>query len=413
MRANLLRAWGAAASAALLAGLPATGARAECAFENDQPISSLSAAFEAWKAVTDAMAECGNFSAELDQEFRTKLPTAMAAEPSLYDIGGVSNGTITPLLNDGTIRPLDDLIAEHAPDLAPNRIIQVDGETMAVAMMVNAQSLMYRRDILEELGIEVPQTYDELLEAARAIEEAGVVDYPLGATMKSGWDLAQDFNNMFVGYGGTWVNDDSTPNVNTEAGLKALETMRALTEFMDPEYLVADSTYVQQQLQQGKVAMANFWASRAGAMDDEVESQVVGLIETAAAPRAMEGGPPATTLWWDGIVIATNISDEEAGAAFRVAMEGMDPEMVEAHNDEAIWLIEGYEPGRLAQGAIASATADPVPTSYPSTSQMGLMHTALGNELPAFFTGDRDAEETLAAVEASYTQSAKEAGLIE
>ena len=411
MRANLMR-MGVATGAALLATAAATGARAECSFDNDQTISSLSAAFEAWKAVTDAMAECGNVSAELDQEFRTKLPTAMAAEPSLYDIGGVSNGTITPLLNDGTIRPLDDLITEHAPDLPPNRIIQVDGETMAVAMMVNAQSLMYRSDIFEELGLEVPQTYDQVLEAARAIQEAGVVDYPLGATMKSGWDLAQDFNNMFVGYGGTWVNDDSTPNVNTEAGINALETMKALTEFMDPEYLVADSTYVQQQLQQGRVAMANFWASRAGAMDDEVESQVVGLIETAAAPRAMEGGPPATTLWWDGIVIATNISDEEADAAFRVALEGMDSEMVEAHNDEAIWLIEGYEPGRLATGAIQSAESDPPPTSYPSTSQMGLMHTALGNELPAFFTGDRGAEETLAAVERAYTQAAEEAGLL-
>ena len=359
------------------------------------------------------MAECGSFNAELDQEVRNKLPAAMAADPSLYDIGGVANGTITPLLNDGSIRPLDDLIAEYAPDLAPNRIIQVDGETMAVAMMVNAQALMYRRDIFEELGLEVPQTYDEVLEIARAIEEADVVDYPLGATMKAGWDLAQDFNNMFVGYGGTWVNEDSTPNVNSEAGVKALETMKALTEFMDPEYLVADSTYVQQQLQQGRVAMANFWASRAGAMDDEVESQVVDLVETAAAPRAMEDGPPSTTLWWDGIVIASNIPDEEAEAAFRVAMEGMDTDMVKANNDEAIWLIDGYEPGRLATGAIASATAEPAPPSYPSTVQMGLIHSALGNELPSFFTGDRTAEEALAAVEASYTRDAREAGLIE
>jgi hypothetical protein len=91
----------------------------------------------------------------------------------------------------------------------------------------------------------------------------------------------------------------------------------------------------------------------------------------------------------------------------------MDPEMVEGANDEAIWLIEGYEPGRLAMGAIESATADPTPPSYPSTAEMGLMHTALGNELPSFFTGERDAEATLAAVEASYLQSAREAGLIE
>ena len=60
--------------------LMSTGAYA-CAFENTQPVSSLSAGFEAWKSVTDAMAECGNFEAELDQEFRTKQPAAAERIP--------------------------------------------------------------------------------------------------------------------------------------------------------------------------------------------------------------------------------------------------------------------------------------------------------------------------------------------
>ena len=400
----------------LLAGavsLLGTAAWAECAFQNDTEVKSLSAGFEAWKAVTDAMAECGNVQAELDQEFRTKQPAAFAADPSLYQIGGVSNGTITPLINEGTIRPLDDLIAEYGQDLAPNQLVQIDGQTMAVAMMVNAQHLMYRSDILEELGLEIPTTWDGVLEAAQAIQDAGVVEYPLGATMQSGWNLAQDFNNMFVGYGGTFVGDDGQPQINTEAGVNALNTMKALTEYMDPEYLTHDSTVVQQQFQQGKIAMANLWASRAGAMDDENESEVVGLVDAAGAPLAMEGGPPATTLWWDGIVVAQNISDEEAAAAFQVAMEGLDTEMVQANNDLAIWLVPGYEPGRLAQGAIASATATPPPPSYPSTTEMGLMHTALGNELPAFFTGEKSAEEALAAVEEAYMTAAREAGVME
>ena len=393
--------------------LMGTAAAADCAFENETPIRSLSAGFEAWKAVTDAMAECGNVQAELDQEFRTKQPAAFAADPSLYEIGGVSNGTVTPLLNEGTIRPLDDLVEKYGENLSANQLIRVNGDIMAIAMMVNTQHLMYRTDIFEDLGLEVPTTYDEVLEAAAAIQEAGVVEYPLGATMASGWNLAQDFNNMFLGFGGTFYNDDSTPAVNSEAGVQALEMMKALTEYMDPEYLVSDSTYVQQQFQQGKIAMANLWASRGGAMDDAAESQVVGLVGSAAAPRATADGPPATTLWWDGIVVARNIPDEAADAAFRVAMEGLDQEMVQASNDDAIWLVSGYEPSDMATGAIATATADPAPISYPSTSQMGLMHTALGNELPAFFTGERSAEETLAAVEESYIAQAKEAGLLE
>ena len=390
--------------------LMASVAWAGCAFENTVPVKSLTAGFEAWKAVTGAMAECGNVEPELDQEFRTKQPAAFAANPSLYHIGGVSNGTITPLLNEGTIRPLDELVAKYGQNLSPNQLIKIDGKVMAIAMMVNTQHLQFRADLLDELGIDVPTTYDDVLAAAAKIKESGKVAYPIGATMKTGWNLAQDFNNMFMGYGGQWFKDGSLPNVNTDAGIKALETMKALTEFMDPEYLVSDSTYVQQQFQQGKIAISNLWASRAGAMDDEKESQVVGKVNTAAAPNAMDGAPPATTLWWDGIVIAKNISDEEAEAAFKVAMEGLDSEMVRSNNAAAIWLIDGYEPNRLSKGAIETINKGPVP--YPSSVQMGLMHSALGDNISDFFTGTKSAAETLESVEQAYLTAAKEAGLV-
>ena len=393
--------------------LMGTSAFAACSYENTVPLKSLTAGFEAWKAVTDAMAECGNFQAELDQEFRTKQPAAFEANPSLYQIGGVSNGTITPLLNAGTIRPLDDLVAKYGQNLQPNQLIKVDGKTMAIAMMVNTQHLMYREDIFNDLGLEVPTTWDEVFAAAETIKEAGVVDHAIGATMKSGWNLAQEFVNMYPAFGGEFFNDDNSAAVNSEAGMKALETMAKTLDYTDPEVLVSDSTYVQQQFQQGKIAMSNLWASRGGAMDDEAESTVVGKVKMAGAPLAMEGGAPATTLWWDGIVIAANITDEEADAAFRLAMEGLDEEMVKGANEAAIWLVKGYEPGPLAAGAIASSTASPAALPYPSTTLMGLMHTALGNELPAFLTGERDAAATLVAIEEAYATSAKEAGVLE
>lgn len=111
-------------------------------------------------------------------------------------------------------------------------------------------------------------------------------------------------------------------------------------------------------------------------------------------------------------MIAANITDEEAEAAFRLIVEGMDTEMVKANNDAAVWLIPGYEPNRLAQGAIATLTATPPAVSYPSTVAMGLMHTAVGNNVSNYLTGATDAETTLLAIEADYLVSAKEAGLI-
>ena len=383
---------------------------AACSFSNSVPLKSLTAGFQAWKSVTGAMAECGNLEAELDQDFRLKQPDAFAANPSLYHIGGVANSTMVPLLDAGTIRPLDGLVAKYGKHLKPQQLIKIDGKIMAVAMMVNAQHLMYREDIFNNLGLAIPSTYGELISAAEKIQQAGTVDYPLGGTYKAGWNLAEEFVNMYLGYGGEFFGNGNEPAINNLDGVLTLETMKELTRFMDPEYLVSDSTYVQKQFQQGKIAMANLWATRAGAMDDAKESQVIGKVQFASAPAPTMGNRPASTLWWDGIVIAKNISDAEADAAFRVAMEGLDRQMVQAHNEDAIWLIDGYSAGKAAKGASETASNGAVP--YPASKKMGLMHTALGNGIADFLTGKKDARKALADIESAYRTAAKEAGLM-
>jgi ABC-type glycerol-3-phosphate transport system substrate-binding protein len=397
-----------AASAASLA--VAGPASAACSFRNTTQIRSLTAAFEAWKAVTAAMAECGNVASELDQEFRRKQPDAFAANPALYHIGGVSNGTIVPLLNANTIRPLDDLVAKYGQNLNPNQLIRIQGRVMAIAMMVNAQHFMYREDLFQELSIPAPQTWDDALAAAEKIKASGRMQYPLAATMRTGFDLSQEFVNLFLGFGGRFTNPDNTPALRGEAGQKTLDMMRRIAAYLDPNFLTADSTFVQRQMQQGRSAMTNLWASRAAAMDNAAESTVVGKVAMAAAPAAVAGGPSATTLWWDGIVIARNIPDAEADAAFRVAMEGIDEEMVRANNDVAVWLIRGYRPTRLSQGVVASAERRAA--SYPSTPTMGLMSSIIGERAADFMAGRRSAAETLADIETAYVSRAREQGLI-
>lgn len=382
---------------------------AACDFKPSSKVSLLANSFAAWKAVSDAMGECGNFEAELDAEFRKKQPDAFAANPSLYQLGGVSNGTIQPLLSAGTIRPLDDLVAKYGKDLQPNQLIRINGQIMAIAMMVNNQHLMYREDIFKSLGLEVPTTYYELLTAADKVAASGQVQYALGGTYKAGWNLAEEFVNMYMGMGGDFF-DGSKPSINNVMGIRTLEMMRNLTHYMDPEYLVADSTYVQQQFQQGKIAMAVLWATRAAAMDDAKESQVVGKVKMAAAPSPVSGALPASTLWWDGVVLAKNMTDQQADEAFQLLMEGIDREMVTNNNDAAVWLINGYKPGPMAMGAAETAENGALP--YPNGVEMGLMHTALGNNVADFLTGKETAEQTLLDIEAEYTTAAKEKGLL-
>ncbi len=402
--------WVAFAGILALALCASGQARAACGYRNATPLKSISAGFQAWKTLSAAMVECGDVTPELDQSFANKLPEALAAKPALYQMAGLANDSIIAVLSAGTIRPLDELVARYGKSLSPNQIIKLNGHAYVIGIDVNDQTLFYRADILQKLGIAVPKTWNDVLAAAEKIRQSGLVPHPIGATMQSGWNLGEDFVNMFLGFGGEFFKNGNEPNIDGPAGMQALAMMKKLTAYMDPNYLSADPTYVQQQMQQGKIAMSNMWASRAGAMEDPAQSKVVGLIASAAAPEAVSGGKPATTLWWDGLSIATNVTDAQADAAMQVIAGVMNERTISAHMNDVIWLLPGYKPTKLVQGAIDSLQSGAA--SYPSSVRMSMLHAAIGNTIAAYFLDKATAEQALAAAESAYRTSAREAGLL-
>ncbi|WP_374624055.1 ABC transporter substrate-binding protein, partial [Devosia sp.] len=294
-----------------------------------------------------------------------------------------------------------------------NQLIKIDGKVMAIAFMGNGQHLFYRKDILEKAGVEAPKTYDDVLAAAAKIKEAGLMEYPLAASVKPGWDLAAEFVNDYLATGAEFFEPGSAKlAINNDNGLKVLELMRAQIAFMDPDYLTFDAGEIQKEYEAGNVAIMNEWGSIGGAILDG-EGSAAGVVENtilAAAPTFGGGSIPAAALWWDGFTIAKNISDADAEASFAAMVHGISPAMVAANPNAATWLVKGYEPGPAAVGVIANANGGA--RAYPMTPFMGLLHTALSTELADFVAGKEDAAKALADVEAAYSAAAKEGGFL-
>ncbi|MEM7243197.1 MAG: extracellular solute-binding protein [Pseudomonadota bacterium] len=339
----------------------------------------------------------------------------MQGNPAEYTSAIIANSSIVALMNEDVIRPLDDLVAKHGGDLKANQLITIGGNVMAVAFMANAQHLVYRADVLDQIGMEPPSTYEDMLAAAEKIRAEGIMENPVGGAYKAGWNLAQEFNNMFLGYGGAHFKDGSAePNVNSEAGVNALNMMKALSEYMNPDFLTHDSNATNAEYRAGNVALMNMWGSRAATMTDaDGVSDAVKDGFAIAGPMTVGGGStPATTLWWDGWTVAKNISDEEAEATFIAMKNAIDPSILSDGEvaKQAVWLIDGYEPTEAAVGVFAAAQSNSIP--YPMLPYMGLMHTALGAELADFMQGKESAEQALADVEAAYIAAAKEKGFL-
>lgn len=405
------------AATAISTVLGASAAFAECAIEEGR-VAILSNDFPALHAMAEGAMECASDTVEVTAnqttEHRDIQVAALTADPAQYTSAVVANSSIVPLLNEGLIRPLDDLIAEYAPDLPDGNKITIDGQVMAIAFMANAQHLYVREDILEEVGADVPTTYDEVLDVLEQIREAGIMEYPFAMNTASGWNLGEEFVNMYMGMGGQFFEPGSAqPAVNNEVGVAALEMLAALNEYANPDFLTFDSNATQSLWESGELAVAYMWGSRGGGILDAENSteEITSNTLLVAAPIVADTGIPASTLWWDGFTIAENISDEDAAATFQAIMHGLRPEVVAANNEDAVWLMEGYEP--TAAGAGVAATAQAGARPYPMLPYIGLMHTALGNELAQFMQGEESAEQALADVEAAYISAAQEQGFLQ
>ena len=402
------------AVAGAMSALMATGAYA-C--EINARVSVVGNEFPAIQSVGAGAQACtgAEVSTNLTADHQQINVPGMQGNPAEYTSAIVANSSIVALMNEDVIRPLGDLVAEHGQGLKKSQLITIGGEVMAVAFMANAQHLVYRADVLEQIGVEPPKTYEDMLAAAAMIREKGIMENPVGGAYAAGWNLAQEFNNMFLGMGGSHFKDGSAePNVNSDAGVATLEMMKALSEYMNPDFLTHDSNATNAEFRAGNVAIMNMWGSRAATLvtADGVPQEVVDGFAIAGPMTVGGGSTPASTLWWDGWTVAKNISDAEAEATFIAMMNGIDPSMMESEEirTQAVWLIDGYEPTPAAVGVFEAAAMNTIP--YPMLPYMGLMHSALGAELTDFMNGSESAEQALKDIEAAYVAAAKEKGFL-
>ena len=383
----------------------------------DGKINILANEFTTLRIVMEEAEKCAGPDADFNVTFSVdhqKLQgPALAANPSEFSAKIVTNGSITPLMNEGLLRPLDDLVEKYGQGLNKSQLITFDGKIYAVAFMANAQHLWYRESIFNELGIAVPTTYEEVIAAAAKIKASGKMANPYAGAFKAGWNLSQEFVNMYLGHGGEFFKPGTAePSINNAKGVAALNVIKQLTELSNPDFLTQDTNAVKEEWESGNVAIMHVWGSAAASLlDDEGDQAIKADTRLAAPPTVGGGSDAATTLWWDGISIATNTSDADAEASFRALVgAASSSEMANANPNATVWLINGYTPGDAALGVAAAAQMGAAP--YPSIPQMGLLHGAMSNEMVEFLQGTESAEQALKDIEAAYIAKAKEQGFL-
>ena len=408
------------ASVAVLAVLPGL-AQARCEKLSNVKageVNIIGNSFPALQHIAKEMESCTQGGVKVQFKMtpnaRTETEQAFASEGKVpFDAAVVSMGVYSGLQSKGQLQSMTDLVNKYRTKykIEDNMLVKVNGEVMAIAFMQNAQNLFYRKDLFDKHSIKAPATYADMMDAAKMLKakEPGI-EFPIAQTFAKGFDSQVEFVNLYAGYGGKFFKPGSAaPDFSNEAGVKALETMKAMTAHMTPNYLASNSDDVMNQFQQGKAAMGVLWASRASRMDDAAASKIVGKMEFAAAPAVQAGGKSATHLWWDGVVMPKSMTGDRE-TVFQVMMEALDEETMQKGNDLTIWIRSAYKPTRFGTGVTASAKAGaPV---WPTEPYFSLAQGELGKVIPEVLTGALTPKAALDSAAAAYTKAATEKGFI-
>lgn len=126
-----------------------------------------------------------------NESYKTKIKSAVGANelPDIFFTWG--GGFSKNFVESGKVLPLDEYyIGEFKANLPQTALNNAtyDGKLYGVTYTTPVSLLFYNQTMFQELGLEVPQTWEEMVTVCQAFLDKGIT--PLGVSVKDTWVLA-------------------------------------------------------------------------------------------------------------------------------------------------------------------------------------------------------------------------------
>lgn len=222
----------------------------------------------------------------------TKTTATLAGDSGTYDILETYGFVIPGFAEEKKLVPLNDLWDKYADDYGLGEIsesmvegMSYDGDIYAIPMQAQMFVMAYRTDVFDDLGLEVPTTFDEMISAAEAIQAEGLMDYPIALPWLATSDVSTGFQAAMNSLGADFVNADGDVTLDGPEAKQAVEAMLALKPYMDPQVTTFDQPKVQQQMFNGTAAMSIMFSGRMIDLTLPENSKLSDSFGFAGAPK--------------------------------------------------------------------------------------------------------------------------------
>ncbi len=179
----------------------------------------------------------------------------------------------------------------------PRGTVTLDKTVFGVPLVTEREMIYYRKDLFDQKNIKVPTTMDELMAAAKALNDPANGFY--GIVMRGQRSPAvTQFSSFLYSFGGTWIKDGKSA-VNTPEAIAAYKFYGDLLRNYGPQGTLNMSwPQAVAIFQQGKAAMWIDADSLYTNAVDPTKSTVADKVGYAAFPAGPAGAKPYNITSW-------------------------------------------------------------------------------------------------------------------
>ncbi|WP_372661778.1 sugar ABC transporter substrate-binding protein [Cohnella sp.] len=259
----------------------------------------------------------GYFEDQLTQKLTVQF-TAGSETPDVFMYRPLQEGKL--FYKNGWVQALDEYVNKDTEydfaDFSKSAVgtATVDGKIAGIPIITEQEILYYRKDLLEQAGIPVPKTIDELVAAAKQLHDPGKEMYGFVARGQRS-PLVTQVSSFLYSEGGDFLNGDKAA-INTPEAVKAFTTYGTLLkDYGPPGVLNMSWPQAFGIFGQGKVAFLTDANSLYKNLTDKEKSQVADKVGFAAFPAGAGGSKPYNITSW-GLAINTRSVDKDAAWEF-------------------------------------------------------------------------------------------------
>ncbi|WP_138417889.1 ABC transporter substrate-binding protein [Aquibacillus sediminis] len=233
------------------------------------------------------------------------------------DIVQVFHDNVGTMVNQNALMDISEYVSQwedNEPDTFNKILSQAwdiaswEDKVYGMGVHVGPYWHVYRKDLFEEAGLEIPETYDQLLDAARELDTDEHEGYALvgGREHPAWW-----FSSLFVSMDGEYT-DTGLPVIDSEAGHYLIEFYQTLMreELIDPSAISWSSGEMRGAFIGGNAAMAPIGDNIFPLIQEEMN---YGEEWTAAPQPARPGvGDNTHEIWGWPMMVSSNAEHPEA-----------------------------------------------------------------------------------------------------